>query len=35
MSAPEAVREFDGDERADRLATLLADFDAIFDRASK
>jgi uncharacterized protein YqcC (DUF446 family) len=27
----QAVREFDGDPDADRLVTLLAEFDALFD----
>ncbi|HKE32076.1 MAG TPA: YqcC family protein [Candidatus Angelobacter sp.] len=27
----QAVREFDGDQDADRLVTLLSEFDALFD----
>lgn len=28
----QAVREFDGDPNADRLVTLLSEFDALFDQ---
>ena len=31
MVAVQAIREFDGDEEADRLVELLSEFDALFD----
>jgi uncharacterized protein YqcC (DUF446 family) len=31
MVGAQAVREFDGDDRADRLVRLLNEFDALFD----
>ncbi len=34
MVGTQAIREFDGDDRADRLTHLLAQFDGIVNRAS-
>ena len=31
MVAVQATREFDGDDKADRLVELLSEFDALFD----